>query len=129
MAKKVEFSKQQQEYIGSMQSAIEKCKQLKGSTGYVAAGYAGDVYYCYVGEGKGFQGSCFFPMTSKAVVFGTEQEAQDHCYKGYRNVNGNGDLLDLHPVKAPEFFDKVLDHYQKQLNWAVDMWSKQVGRM
>ncbi len=125
---KVNYSKEQQDYIGAMKKAIIKADELKGSTGYVVAGFGGETYYCYVGEGNGYQGSCFFPMTVKAVVFGTEQEAQDHCYTGFRNGGGKGDLLDLHPVKASEFFDKVQDHYQKQLNWAVDMWNKQVGR-
>ena len=129
MAKAVlEYSKEQKEYISAMRKAIEQSKELKKSTGWVVAGFGGETYYCYVGEGNGYQGSCFFPMTVSAIVFDTEKEAQDHCFTGYRNGNGKGDLLDLHPVKASEFFESVRDHYQKQLDWAVDMWNKNVGR-
>ena len=126
---KVGYSKEQMEYIEAMEESIRKAKELKKSNGWVVAGFAGDTYYCYVGDGKGFRGSCFFPMTVSAIVFDTEKEAQDHCYTGWRNGNGKGDLLDLHPVKASEFFESVRDHYQKQLDWAVEMWNKKVGRM
>ena len=125
----VSYSKEQQDYIDAMRKAITKADELKGSTGYVVAGFGGDCYYCYVGLGKGYKGSCFFPMTVSAIVFDTEKEAQDHCFTGYRNGNGKGDLLDLHPVKASEFFEKVRDDYQRQLDWSLDMWNKNVGRM
>lgn len=123
-----QYSTEQKQYIEALEKAINQAKDLKENSGFVAAGWGGETYYCYVGEGNGYQGGCFFPMTSKAVVFGTEKEAQDHCYTGYRNGNGKGDLLELHPVKASEFFEKVRDHYQKQLDWAVDMWNKNVGK-
>ena len=123
-----QYSTEQKQYIEALEKAINQAKDLKENSGFVAAGWGGETYYCYVGEGNGYQGGCFFPMTSKAVVFGTEKEAQDHCYTGYRNGNGKGDLLELHPVKASEFFEKVRDHYQKQLDWAMDMWNKQVGK-
>ena len=125
----IKYSKPQREFIEAIKQGIAKAKELKASEGYVVAGFGGDTYYCYVGDGKGFRGSCFFPMTVSAIVFNTEKEAQDHCFTGYRNGNGKGDLLDLHPVKASEFFESVRDHYQKQLDWAVDMWNKKVGRM
>ncbi len=128
MAKAVlEYSKEQKEYISAMRKAIEQSKELKKSTGWVVAGFGGETYYCYVGEGNGYQGSCFYPMTNRAVVFDTEKEAQDHCYTGFRN--GNGDLLDLHPVKASEFFTQRADELQKSLDWALDMWKNNVGRM
>ena len=123
-----QYSTEQKQYIEALEKAINQAQDLKGNSGFVTAGWGGETYYCYVGEGSGYQGGCFFPMTSKAVVFGTEKEAQDHCYTGYRNGNGKGDLLELHPVKASEFFEKVRDHYQKQLDWAVDMWNKNVGK-
>ena len=89
MAKAVlEYSKEQKEYISAMRKAIEQSKELKKSTGWVVAGFGGETYYCYVGEGNGYQGSCFYPMTNRAVVFDTEKEAQDHCYTGFRNGNG-----------------------------------------
>ncbi len=128
MAKAVlEYSKEQKEYISAMRKAIEQSKELKKSTGWVVAGFGGETYYCYVGEGNGYQGSCFYPMTNRAVVFDTEKEAQDHCYTGFRN--GNGDLLDLHPVKASEFFAQRAESIQKSLDWALDMWKNNVGRM
>ena len=74
---KVSYSKEQQEYIDGMEKAISKAKELKASEGYVVAGFGGDTYYCYVGDGRGFQGSCFFPACVDAVVFDTEKEAQD----------------------------------------------------
>ena len=118
----VSYSKEQQEYIDGMENAISRAKELKASEGYVVAGFGGDTYYCYVGDGNGYKGSCFFPMTTKAVIFDTEKEAQDHCYKGYRN--GNGDLLDLHPVKASEYFEERAESLQKSLDWAVEMWDE-----
>lgn len=125
----VSYSKPQREFIEATQQGIARANELKASNGYVVAGFGGDTYYCYVGEGNGFDGkSPFFPMTVSAIVFDTEKEAQDHCYTGWRNGNGKGDLLDLHPVKASEFFEKVRDHYQKQLDWAVEMWNKKVGK-
>ena len=124
----IEYSKPQRDFIEATQKGIARAKELKASDGYVVAGFGGDTYYCYVGEGKGFQGSPFFPMTVSAIVFDTEKEADAHCYTGYRNGNGKGDLLDLQPVKASEFFEKVREHYQKQLDWATDMWNKQAGR-
>ena len=137
MAKAVlEYSKEQKEYISAMRKAIEQSrkaieqsKELKKSTGWVVAGFGGETYYCYVGEGNGYQGSCFYPMTNRAVVFDTEKEAQDHCYTGFRNGNGKGDLLKLYPVKASDYFAKVEDDLERQLGWAMDMWNKQVGRM
>lgn len=127
---KVSYSKEQQEYIDGMEKAISKAKELKASEGYVVAGFGGDTYYCYVGDGNGFNGeSPFFPASVNAVVFDTEKEAQDHCYTGWRNGNGKGDLLDLHPVKASEYFGERAESLQKSLDWAVDMWNKQVGRM
>ena len=125
----VSYSKEQQDYIDAMRKAITKADELKGSTGYVVAGFGGDCYYCYVGLGKGYKGSCFFPATVDAVVFDTEKEAQDHCYTGFRNGNGKGDLLELHPVKASEYFWERAESIQKSLDWAKDMWNKQVGRM
>lgn len=130
MAKAVlEYSKEQKEYISAMRKAIEQSKELKKSTGWVVAGFGGETYYCYVGEGNGYQGSCFYPMTNRAVVFDTEKEAQDHCYTGFRNCNGKGDLLKLYPVKASDYFAKVEDDLERQLGWAMDMWNKNVGRM
>ena len=124
----VSYSKEQQDYIDAMRKAITKADELKGSTGYVVAGFGGDCYYCYVGLGKGYKGSCFFPATVDAVVFDTEKEAQDHCYTGFRNGNGKGDLLKLYPVKASDYFAKVEDDLERQLGWAMDMWNKNVGR-
>ena len=126
---KVSYSKEQQEYIDGMENAISRAKELKASEGYVVAGFGGDTYYCYVGDGRGFQGSCFFPACVDAVVFDTEKEAKDHCYTGFRNGGGKGDLLELHPVKASEYFGERAESIQKSLNWAKDMWNKQVGRM
>lgn len=123
------YSTEQRHYIDMMQKDIDRARQLKKSAGFVVAGWGGDTYYCYVGEGNGYKGSSFFPMTTKAIIFNTEKEAQDHCYEGYRNGNGKGDLLDLHPVKASEYFDKVIESSEKSLSWAKEMWSKNVGRM
>ena len=119
-----DYSTEQRHYINMMEKDIEKAKQLQKSTGFVVAGWGGDTYYCYVGEGNGYKGSSFFPMTTKAIIFDTEKEAQDHCYEGYRNGNGKGDLLDLHPVKASDFFEKCLAHQEKSLNWALEMWDE-----
>ena len=129
MAQIENYSTEQRNYINMMEKDIDKARQLSKSAGFVVAGWGGDTYYCYVGEGNGYQGSCFFPMTTKAVIFDTEKEAKDHCYEGYRNGNGKGDLLDLHPVKASEYFGERAESLQKSLEWAMDMWNKQVGRM
>lgn len=118
------YSTEQKQYIEALEKAINQAKELKANGGFVAAGWGGDTYYCYVGKDNGYKGSCFFPMTSKAVVFGTEKEAQEHCYSGYRNGNGKGDMLELHPETAESFFAKVQDHYEKSLKWAVDMWNE-----
>lgn len=120
----VKYSKPQREFIEATKQGIAKAKELKASEGYVVAGFGGDTYYCYVGDGNGFDGSCFFPMTVSAIVFDTEKEAQDHCFTGYRNGNGKGDLLDLHPVKASDYFEKCLAHQEKSLNWALEMWDE-----
>ena len=125
---KVKYSKPQREFIEATKQGIAKAKELKASDGYVVAGFGGDTYYCYVGDGNGFDGSCFFPMTVSAIVFDTEKEAQDHCFTGFRNGNGKGDLLKLYPVKASDYFAKVEDDLERQLGWAMDMWNKQVGR-
>ena len=123
-----QYSTEQQAYIKAMRGDILKTRMLSGTDCYVVAGFGGDTYYCYVGEGKGYQGSPFFPATTRAICFGNEYEAKKHCYTGYRNGNGKGDLLDLHPVKASEFFTKIADDQQKQLDWAIDMWNKNVGK-
>ena len=70
----IKYSKPQREFIEATKQGIAKAKELKASEGYVVAGFGGDTYYCYVGDGKGFQGSCFFPMTVSAIVFDTEKE-------------------------------------------------------
>ena len=117
-----QLSCSKEDYIHAMKKAIAKAEELKGSTGYVVAGFGGDCYYCYVGLGKGYKGSCFFPATVNAVIFDTEKDAQDHCYTGFRNGNGKGDLLVLHPVKASEFFAQRADELQKSVDWALDKW-------
>lgn len=122
------LSKEQKEYVESIREAISKAQRLSTSTGYVVAGWGGDTYYCFVGEGKGYDGSCLFPMCINALVFDTVKEAEDHCYTGFRNGNGKGDLILLFPEKASDYFNKVHDHYERALNWALDMWEKKVGK-
>ena len=53
----VKYSKPQREFIEATKQGIAKAKELKASEGYVVAGFGGDTYYCYVGDGNGFDGS------------------------------------------------------------------------
>lgn len=102
------YTEQQLELIAKLESVCKKAEELwHTAKGYVVDGFAGDIHYCYCGEGNGYQGAPLRPASIWAVVFETEQEAKQHVLTGYKN--GAGDDILLKPCVAWYYFWRVYD--------------------
>ena len=93
----------QQEYIERLRERQAKLVKKFNTKGYVVAGYGGDVYYCYVGKGRGFDGAALVPQGQRPHIFSTREEAYREAHNGtYRN--GHGDVIELRVVDAGPYF-------------------------
>lgn len=101
-------------------ASVEKKLQ---SEGYVVAGYGGNTYYGYVGEGNGFQGAALTPVTSRPVIFNSRKAAERVANDGtYRN--GGGDVIALEVVEAATYFRSVYDSIKEGIKLMEDVFSK-----
>ena len=93
----------QQEYIEKLRQRQEQLVKKFNAKGYVVAGYGGDVYYCYVGKGRGFNGAALAPQSGRPHIFSTREEAYHEANNGtYRN--GKGKVIELRVVDAGAYF-------------------------
>jgi hypothetical protein len=105
------------EQLESAKAAIAEKLETKG---YVVAGYGGDTYYAYVGEGKGYQGAVLTPVSSHPVVFDTVQTAKREAHNGtYKN--GRGDVIKLEVVEASKYFAKIYADLEKNIELVKEL--------
>ena len=93
----------QQEYIEKLRQMQEQLVKKFNAKGYVVAGYGGDVYYCFVGKGRGFNGAALEPQSGRPRIFSTRDEAYYEAHNGtYKN--GHGKIIELRVVDAGAYF-------------------------
>lgn len=93
----------QKEYVEKLRERQAQLTKKFNAKGYVVAGYGADVYYCYVGKGRGFNGAALLPQGQRPHIFSTSEEAYSEAHNGtYRN--GHGDVIELRVVDAGQYF-------------------------
>lgn len=80
MEKKI--NRMQQEFIEKLQKKLDELQERFNEQGYVAAGYGGNTYYCFVGAGRGFNGAALVPLSTYPKIFDTYQGAKCEAYNG-----------------------------------------------
>ena len=101
MEKKI--NQMQQEYIERLRERQAQLVKKFNTKGYVVAGYGGNVYYCYVGKGIGFNGAALVPQGQRPHIFSMREEAYREAHNGtYRN--GHGKVIELRVVDAGAYF-------------------------
>lgn len=106
--------------VEQLESAKAAIGEKLGSKGYIVAGYGGDTYYAFVGEGKGFQGAALTPVSGNPVIFDTEKAAKYEANNGtYRN--GRGDVVILKVVEASAYFAKIYADLEKNIELVKEL--------
>lgn len=82
---------------------LDEIEAKMGKEGFVVAGFGGDTYYTFVGQGRGLQGAALTPISINSVIFSSEQAARREANNGIYK-NGSGDVIDLRVKKASEYF-------------------------
>lgn len=96
----------QQEFIEKLQLRLNALQKKFNEQGYVAAGYGGNTYYCFVGAGRGFNGAAIAMMSSCPKIFDTYQDAACEVYN-IIYINGCYEFIELEVIKADEYFRKL----------------------
>ena len=97
------MNRMQQEYVDRLRERQAQLVKKFKTKGYVVAGYGGDVYYCYVGKGKGFNGAALVPQGQRPHIFSIRKDAYREAHNGtYRN--GHGKVIELRVVDAGAYF-------------------------
>ena len=104
MEKKI--NRMQQEFIEKLQQRLSELLEKFDATGYVVAGYGGNTYYCFVGEGKGFEGAAVAPMSGHPKIFDTYHDAECKAYN-YIYMNGRNDIIELEVITAGTYFRRI----------------------
>ena len=104
MEKKI--NRMQQEFIEKLQQRLSELLEKFDATGYVVAGYGGNTYYCFVGEGHGFNRAAIAPMSGHPKIFDTYHDAE--C-KAFNNIymNGRNDIIELEVITAGTYFRRI----------------------
>lgn len=93
----------QQEYIEILRERQAQLVKKFNTKGYVVAGYGGDVYYCYIGKGRGYDGAALVPQGQSPHIFSMREEAYREAHNGtYRNRHGK--VIELRVVDAGDYF-------------------------
>ena len=95
-----------QEFIEKIQQRQNELLEKFNATGYVVAGYGGDTYYCFVGEGHGFNGAAIAPMSMHPKIFDTCQDAECKAYN-FTYMNGRNDVIGLEVINAGAYFRRI----------------------
>ena len=104
MEKKI--NRLRQEFIEKIQQRQNELLEKFNAAGYVVAGYGGNTYYCFVGEGHGFNGAAIAPMSMHPKIFDTYQDAACKAYNCIY-MNGRNDVIELEVIKAGAYFRRV----------------------
>lgn len=74
----------------------------------------------YVGSGRGYEGAALTPVSYSPVIFNSQRAAQREANNGtYRN--GRGELIRLEVVEASEYFAKVLEGINKNIEFIQNL--------
>ena len=107
----------------------ERQKELEGkfsAKGFVVAGYGGDTYYAYIGEGRGFGGAALAPISWKPVIFDTQEAARKEAYNGtYRN--GANELIRLKVIGASHYFRTIHGIIEKNIRMIKEQFDNKQG--
>lgn len=114
----------QQEFIEKIQQKLNELQKKFNEQGYVAAGYGGNTYYCFVGAGKGYNGNAVDSMSSCPKIFNTFQDAACEVFN-IIYMNACYEFIELEVIKADEYFRRVhaiieqhLQTYKKLLRYS-----------
>lgn len=118
MEKKI--NRMQQEYIERLQQRLNELAKRFNEQGYVAAGYGGDTYYCFVGPGYGFDGAALVPISKYPVIFDTYQDAKCEAYNG-NYKNGRNEVIELEVIKAGDYFRRIHAIIERNLQGLKEM--------
>ena len=120
MAHKV-MTKEQLELLAQLEDSCKRVKEKAESThtGYVVAGYAGEVQYCYCGEGNGYEGAPLRPACLYAVVFEDRKEAVRTARRLAGYSNGKGDEIRLGVVVAWHYFKELYEEQKRCVEMAT----------
>ena len=115
-----DFTEKRKALIEQLKSAQDAIGRKRESEGYVVAGYGGDTYYSFVGEGRGYEGAALIPVSSSPVIFSSRKAAQREANNGtYRN--GRGDIVKLEVVEAADYFKKLYADFQKNIDFITNL--------
>lgn len=118
MEKKI--NRMQQEYIERLQQRLNELAKRFNEQGYVAAGYGGDTYYCFVGKGHGFNGAALLPMSSHPKIFDTYKDAECVAYDGIY-MNGRNEVIELEIIEAGDYFRRIHTMVERGLQTLKEM--------
>lgn len=118
------IKQQKQELIEKLLQRQEELLKKFDAEGYVVAGYGGNIYYCFVGTGRGFNGAALAPLSRRPYIFTTKQEAQREANNGiYRN--GHDDIIALKVEEARTYFRNIHAAIEKNIQAIKEQFSKQ----
>ena len=118
MEKKI--NQMQLEYIERLERKQNELSMKFNATGYVVAGYGGDIYYCFVGPGRGFNGAALVPMSKYPKIFDTYEVAKREAYNGVYK-NGRNDVIELEVIEAGAYFRRIHTIIEKSLQTLKEM--------
>lgn len=114
MAKTVE--QRRKEVLAQVYESRAAIERKLDTKGFVVAGYGGDTYYSFVGEGRGFGGAALTPVSQNPVIFNSRKAAEREAYNGtYRN--GGGDVIALEVVEAATYFQTIHKMISSNIVW------------
>ena len=95
--------------LTTVRTMIEKKVNTQG---YVVAGWGGNTFYAYVGDGNGFEGGSLLPQAINPKVF-ESRDPTAACIA--RGVYGNGgrEIIALYVITAQEYFSNLLELCKK----------------
>ena len=116
--------KQQEKIINDLRERQNELEGKFSANGYVVAGYGGDTYYAYIGEGRGFGGAALAPISRKPVIFETQEAARKEAYKGtYRN--GANEIIKLKVIGASHYFRTIHGIIEQSIKTIIQQFEKQ----
>lgn len=116
--------KQQEKIINDLRERQNELEGKFSAKGYVVAGYGGDTYYAYIGEGRGFGGAALAPISRKPVIFETQEAARKEAYNGtYRN--GANEIIKLKVIGASHYFRTIHGIIEQSIKTIIQQFEKQ----
>ena len=108
------MNRMQQEYIEKLQQVQNELLEKFNGPGYVVAGYGGNTYYCFVGNGNGYNGAALSPISKHPKIFDTYKDAECEAY-GHIYLNGRYEEIGLEVIEAGEYFRRIHTMIERSL--------------